>query len=122
MRPSRPTIPTRTRIRVGPWLLDSPTTPGQLSPRHWCEPALDCAKRYDRTTGYFSATALALASRGIEGLIRNDGRMRMVVGCTLDQPEIDAIEKGSELRDVVGAHMAAGLTGATDLATTQALE
>ena len=29
--------------------------------------ALACAQRYDRTTGYFSATALAIAARGVEG-------------------------------------------------------
>jgi hypothetical protein len=30
-----------------------------------------CAQRYDRTTGYFRATALAIAARGIEGLVLN---------------------------------------------------
>ena len=40
-------------------------------------PALDCAARYDRSTGYFPAYALALAARGIEGLVRNQGRMRL---------------------------------------------
>lgn len=29
-------------------------------------PALSAAIRYDRTTGYFSARALALAARGVE--------------------------------------------------------
>ena len=43
-------------------------------------PALEAAVRYDRTTGYFSASALAIAARGLEGLIRNDGRMRLIVG------------------------------------------
>ena len=52
--------------------------------------ALACAQRYDRTTGYFSATALAIAARGIEGLVLNAGRMRMVVGCTLGQSEVNA--------------------------------
>jgi hypothetical protein len=28
-------------------------------------PALACARRYDRMTGYFSANALALAARGV---------------------------------------------------------
>ena len=37
-------------------------------------PALECATRYDRLTGYFRARALALAARGIEGLVRNSGR------------------------------------------------
>jgi hypothetical protein len=44
--------------------------------------------RYDRTTGYFSADTLTLALRGIEGLVRNGGHMRLIVGCTLDAPEV----------------------------------
>ena len=64
-------------------------------------PALGCAQRYDRVTGYFSAPALALAARGVEGLVFNDGRMRLLVGCTLDPPEITAIERGENLRNAV---------------------
>lgn len=41
-------------------------------------PALECAVRYDRITGYFSARALPLAARGLEGLIRNGERMRLL--------------------------------------------
>ena len=61
-------------------------------------PVLEDAERYDRLTGYFNAGALALAARGIEGLVRNRGRMRRLVGCTLDPPEIEAIERGEALR------------------------
>jgi superfamily II DNA or RNA helicase len=64
-------------------------------------PALSCAERYHRTTGYFSARVLTLAARGIEGLVRNDGRMRLLVGCTLHEPEVEAIEKGEGLRQLV---------------------
>ncbi len=70
-------------------------------------PALECAVRYDRLTGYFRARALTLAARGLEGLIRNGGRMRLLVGCTLDQPEIDAIAKGAACCDQVTAHLLA---------------
>ena len=69
-------------------------------------PALEDAERYDRLTGYFKAEALALAARGIEGLVRNGGHMRLIVGCTLDPPEIEAIEKGEDLREQVGKHLA----------------
>jgi ERCC4-related helicase len=64
-------------------------------------PALSCAATYDRMTGYFSASALALAARGIERLIACDGRMRLLVGCTLGPNEIEALEKGYDLRDQV---------------------
>ena len=68
-------------------------------------PALQDAERYDRLTGYFNAHALSLAARGIEELVRNDGRMRLIVGCTLAQPEIDAIEEGEQLRSSVERHL-----------------
>ncbi len=86
-------------------------------------PALEDAERYDRLTGYFNAGALALAARGIEGLVRNAGRMRLIVGCTLAPPEIDAIERGEELRARVDQRLAelslappdAGAYGALEL-------
>lgn len=84
--------------------------------------ALACAQRYDRTTGYFSAAALTLAARGIEGLVLNGGRMRMVVGCTLNEAEVVAIEQGQSLRDTVaGRLLAMPLLGAS-ASEQQALE
>jgi SNF2 family DNA or RNA helicase len=64
-------------------------------------PALCVATHYDRTTGYFTASALTLAARGIEALVRNRGKMRLLVGCTLAQAEIDAITKGETLAAAV---------------------
>ncbi len=86
-------------------------------------PALEDAERYDRLTGYFNAGALALAARGIEGLVRNRGRMRLIVGCTLAPPEIEAIERGEALRARVEQRLAvlplappdAGASGALEL-------
>ena len=85
-------------------------------------PALDDAARYDRLTGYFSASALALAARGIEGLVRQEGRMRLVVGCTLAQPEIDAIERGEKMRTLVEHHLAAMPLAPLDDDSRDALE
>ena len=69
-------------------------------------PALEDAERYHRLTGYFSASALALAARGIEGLVRNGGVMRLLVGCTLEVGEIEAIERGEALREQVEKRLA----------------
>ena len=85
-------------------------------------PALEDAERYDRLTGYFSASALSLAARGIEGLVRNDGHMRLVVGCTLAAPEIEAIEKGEKLRDLVERRLADVPLAPPDSAASDALE
>jgi SNF2 family DNA or RNA helicase len=90
--------------------------------RDFYVPALECAVSYDRSTGYFNAHALNLAMRGIEGLVRNNGRMRLIVGCTLEQHTIDAITRGVSLRDAVDQHLAARpLEPPTELAK-QALE
>ena len=69
-------------------------------------PALQDAVRYHRLTGYFNAGALALAARGIEGLVGNDGHMRLLVGCTLEAEEIAAIERGEALREQVERRLA----------------
>src|SRR3954471_4165311 len=68
-------------------------------------PALSCAVAYDRLTGYFSADALALAGRGIGRLIANGGRMRLIVGCTLGEDEVRAIEQGYDLRAIVESNL-----------------
>jgi SNF2 family DNA or RNA helicase len=86
------------------------------------EPMLASAVRYDRLTGYFSASALTLAARGIEGLIVNGGHMRMVVGCTLDPPEVQAIERGEALRVQVERHLRAAPLQPLDTAMAEALE
>ena len=85
-------------------------------------PALEDAERYDRLTGYFNARALTLAARGIEGLVRNGGRMRLVAGCTLEPPEIEAIEKGEQLRDLVERHLTNLPLAPPDPASSDALE
>jgi len=68
-------------------------------------PAHTCAVQYDRMNGYFPADALALAGCGIAALIMNDGRMRLIVGCTLQQPEQDAIGEGYDWRARLETHL-----------------
>lgn len=94
---------------------------GDLVRLFWV-PALACAVRYDRATGYFSARALTLAARGLEGLVRNAGRMRLLVGCTLEPPEVEAILKGRELRAAVEAKLRATPLFPQDESEEKALE
>jgi hypothetical protein len=89
-----------TLLRDSAWRLKYTPDDGDLV-RLFYVPALRAAVRYDRLTGYFSARALALAARGVEGLIVNNGRMRLIVGCTLGEEEVAAIERGESLRDTV---------------------
>lgn len=81
-----------------------------------------CAVRYDRSTGFFSVYALVLAMRGLEGLLRNHGHMRLLVGCTLSEVEVHAIERGMNLWETVEASMLAMPLVAPDTAARDALE
>ena len=64
-------------------------------------PALSASVRYDRSAGFFSSSSLAIAAQGVASLIRNGGRMRLLVGAELSEEDAEAIRKGSDLTDVV---------------------
>lgn len=56
-------------------------------------PVLEHAKRYDRISGFFSSTSLAIATRGIAGLIRNKGKMRLLTCQKLSKDDVTEIQK-----------------------------
>ena len=104
-----------------PWQLKYTPDDGDLV-RLFYVPALQEAERYDRLTGYFDAGALALAARGVEGLVRNRGRMRLVVGCTLGPGEIEALDRGEALRERVEQRLHRLPLAPPDAAAAGALE
>lgn len=56
-------------------------------------PVLEHAKRYDRISGFFSSTSLAIAARGIAGLIQNKGKMRLLTCQKLSKDDVTEIQK-----------------------------
>lgn len=68
-------------------------------------PTLSSSTRYRRLAGFFSSSALAVAARGISGLVRNGGRMELVVGAKLRKVDVEAIKRGIEARDRVVADL-----------------
>lgn len=56
-------------------------------------PVLSNAKQYDRIAGFFSSSSLAVAARGISGLISNGGSMRIVACPRMSPEDIEMIEK-----------------------------
>ena len=54
-------------------------------------PMLANAKRYDRIAGFFSSTSLAIAARGIAGLIANNGTMRIIASPRLSNEDVEMI-------------------------------
>ncbi|MCK5645005.1 MAG: restriction endonuclease subunit R, partial [Gammaproteobacteria bacterium] len=56
-------------------------------------PVLSQAIKYDRIAGYFSSSSLAIAARGIAGLINNGGRMRIIASPHLSEADLEIIHK-----------------------------
>jgi len=54
-------------------------------------PALTLSLEYQRLAGYFSSTSLAVAARGIMGIIKNGGAMKLIVSPRLSKDDLDAI-------------------------------
>ena len=63
------------------------------------EPLLMSAVSYDRIAGFFSSTSLAIASRGLYGLIKNNGKMRLITSPILSPDDADIIKKATECPD-----------------------
>lgn len=61
-------------------------------------PALSASVQYDRSAGYFSSSALAVAAAGVARLIQNGGRMRLLVGAELSEADVEAIRHGHDLQ------------------------
>lgn len=56
-------------------------------------PVLEQAKRYYRIAGFFSSSALAVAAKGIEGLVRNGGKMYLLVSPELSDEDYQIIKE-----------------------------
>ncbi len=64
-------------------------------------PALREAKVYKRAAGFFSSTALVELSKGISGLIKNDGKMQLIVSPKLSNEDIYAIKEGYRKKEEI---------------------
>ena len=56
-------------------------------------PVLEQATKYFRIAGFFSSTSLSVAAKGIEGLIKNDGKMYLLISPELSAEDYKVIEK-----------------------------
>ena len=62
---------------------------------------LSQAIRYDRISGFFSSTSLAVAARGIDKFIKNNGHMRLLCGTQLKEEDIESIKNSDDLKDLI---------------------
>jgi len=57
-------------------------------------PVLSCSKKYLRITGFFSSTALSVASRGLFPFVKNGGQMKIISSIKLSREDLEAIKEG----------------------------
>lgn len=64
-------------------------------------PLLQESVSYDRAVGFFSSTALIEITRGLSGLFKNNGKIRLVVSPNLSEDDIKAIAYGYKQKSEV---------------------
>ena len=62
-------------------------------------PTLRLAHEYKRAVGFFSSSALCSIGRGLDGLLRNNGTMKIVASPFLSDQDVEAIENGYKDRN-----------------------
>lgn len=63
--------------------------------------ALSESVKYDRVSGFFSSTSLAVAALGMSQFILNQGRMRLVCSAKLNPEDVEAINDADDLKKVI---------------------
>jgi len=71
-------------------------------------PLLARSNSYDRVAGYFTSQGLALAARGLAPFISRGGRVRLIVGAQLRQEDIDALDNGAKLAELIEERLLEG--------------
>ena len=70
-------------------------------------PCLSVAREYYRAVGYFTSDSLELVARGLEALIKKEGRMFLVASPFMKKEDIEALEEGySKREDIISQSLA----------------
>lgn len=72
-------------------------------------PALECAVKYDRKSGFFNSAILSKVARGLGAMLHNQGQMRLIMGCQFSPQDLQSIQQGYALRDAVTIRLDADL-------------
>ncbi len=87
-------------------------------------PVLQESISYKRLTGYFSSQVLALAARGIAGLIHNGGKMQLITSPVLSEKDFEALTSNTpaEVQKFVDSQFDKAISDLNDLASTIAYD
>lgn len=68
-------------------------------------PVLEKTIKYDRVSAYFSFKALAAYSKGIEGLICNNGKMRFIISHEISYDDYQVLQEGYALKKMLAPEL-----------------
>ena len=57
--------------------------------------------KYDRISGYFNSTSLAVAAYGMSNFIKNNGHFRLLCSAELHKEDLDSIRNSKELKNFI---------------------
>lgn len=69
--------------------------------RDFLIPVLEKAVVYKRAVGFFSSTSLIEITKGLYGLVKNNGKIYIIASPALTEEDIEAIRKGYEKRAII---------------------
>ena len=64
-------------------------------------PVLEKSVDYKRAVGFFTSNALIEISKGITGLVKNDGKIKLIASPRLSSEDIEAMRAGYERRNQI---------------------
>lgn len=79
-------------------------------------PALSRARYYDRSVGYFRASSLSVAARGLSRFIAGGGEARFLIGAEVGEDDREALTGAAEIPPSFAAKLAEGLVPADEIA------
>ena len=73
-------------------------------------PVLTESIKYDRITGFFNSSSLALAARGLKNFIINGGKMRLLCGTQLSPEDLNSIINASDISKKISENFLEDIT------------
>lgn len=70
-------------------------------PKIFYSPVLSVAKLYQRAVGYFCVSSLSCIFDGLEGLLKNEGRIQLITSPQLTEEDVKQIESGYSEREKI---------------------
>jgi superfamily II DNA or RNA helicase len=89
---------------------------GDEALRAFYVPSLGRSISYDRSVGYFRASALSAAARGVSRFVAGGGTMRLLVGAELTEADREALIGATEIHGELADRLASELVTADEIA------